>query len=140
MIAWTLALWSSPIARKIIIYAGIIVAICLSLRWYGNQQWAEGEAAGRRAMASELERQKAAEWGEKANALAAVAENIANEKRSVDAATEQLNRDRVNLSRSLNDALERIRAERVRQYADAAGVADENLTEAIRTALEALRK
>jgi hypothetical protein len=132
MIAWALSVWANPLARKITIYAAITAAIFLSLRWYGNRQWAKGEAQGRQYMAREIERQKKEEWAAKEKEIAAAAGNIATEKRVVDAAAEQLIRDRSNLSRSLNDAMVRIQAERIKDYANAASVPDSRVWDDLR--------
>jgi hypothetical protein len=61
-----------------------------------------------------------------------VEELTLTEKRSLTAATEQIARDRASLSRSLNDALERIRAERIHNYADAVAVPDDRVWDDIR--------
>lgn len=124
MIAWLLSIWATPIGRKVTLWAVIIGAIALGLRWYGNRQWAEGETHGRQTMAREMEKAKRAEWEARERELDAAASSLEGERRALTAATEQIARDRALLSRSLNDALERIRAERTSHYADAAVVPD----------------
>jgi hypothetical protein len=133
LIAWILSLLSNPLARKVVFYCVAIAAICLSLRWYGNRQWQKGEIRGRQTMAREIERQKRAEWEARERDLEAAAAGIAADKRSLAAATGQIARDRAGLSRSLNDALAQIRAERMRHYADAAATPDDRVWDDIRT-------
>lgn len=132
MIAWILSMWAQPWFRKVVFYAAVILAIFWCLRWWGNSQWLKGEQRGRQTMAREIEREKREEWEARERALAAAAAGIATEKRSLAAATEQIARDRALLSRSLNDALARIQAERLSQYAHAAAVPDSILWRDIR--------
>jgi hypothetical protein len=125
-------MWAQPWFRRVVFYAAAILGICWCLRWWGNSQWLKGEQQGRQAMAREIERAKQAEWEDRERALAAAGAGIATEKRSLAAATEQIAHDRAALSRSLNDALERIRAERLSHYADAAVVPDSAIWRDIR--------
>lgn len=132
MIAWLLSILGTPIGRKVTLWAAIVTAVALGLRWYGNRQWAAGEERGRQTMAREMERQKRAEWEARERELAAAADSLEGEKRALTAATEQIARDRASISRSLNDALERIRAERMSHYADAAVVPDSTIWRDVR--------
>jgi uncharacterized protein HemX len=132
MLTLLASLWANPLARKLALWAALALAAGLALRWYGNRQWAQGEAHGRQTMAREIERQKRAEWEARERELAAAAADLDAEKRSLTAATEQISRDRANITRSLNDALERIRAERMDNYADAAAVPDDRVWDDIR--------
>lgn len=132
MLTLLASLWANPLARKLALWAAIALAAGLALRWYGNRQWARGEAQGRQTMAREMEKTKRAEWEARERELATAAADLDVEKRSLTAATEQIARDRANLSRSLNDALERIRAERMHNYADAAAVPDDRVWDDIR--------
>lgn len=133
MLTLLTTLWANPLARKLALSAAIALAAGLTLRWYGNRQWAQGEARGRQTMAQEMERQKRAEWDAREQELAAAAADLDAERRSLAAATEQIARDRVSLFRSLNDALERIRAERMSNYANSAAVPDDRVWDDIRT-------
>lgn len=129
MIAWI----ASPLARKFILYGAAGAAIFLCLRWWGNRQWQQGEHQGRQAATLEIERLKAAEWKAKEDAIAADAASVADEKRSVRAAAEQLARDRASIQESFKTALARIQAERLNQYADSAAVPDDRIWRDIRT-------
>jgi uncharacterized protein HemX len=124
MLTLLASLWANPLARKLALWAALALAAGLALRWYGNRQWAQGEAQGRQTMAREMERQKRKEWEARERELATAAADLDAEKHSLAAAADQIARERANLSRSLNDALERIRAERTHNYADAAAVPD----------------
>lgn len=132
MIAWMISLWANPLAKKFIVGAGAIMAIFWFLRVYGNRQYARGEMAGRQHMAAEIERQKRAEWQEREDAIAREAEIVAGEKRAVEAAIEQISRDRMDLSRQLRDGLASIQRERIRDYESVAAVSDDRLWDAIR--------
>jgi hypothetical protein len=132
LIAWILSIWALPAARKFIVYGGAILAISLFLRWYGNTHYYRGEQQGRASMAREMERQKKAEWEEKESELAVAAEDIAIEKRTIEAAIERMNRDRAVLSRTLRDGLVQIQRERMKDYESAAAVTDDRLWDAIR--------
>ncbi len=132
MLTWLISIWASPLGRRIMLWAAIGLAAGLCMRWYGNRQWAEGETQGRQTMAREVERQKRDDWEARERELATAAADLDAEKHSLAAAAEQIARDRANLSRSLNDALERIRAERMSYYADAAAVPDDRVWRDIR--------
>jgi hypothetical protein len=119
-------------ARKIIGYAAVIGAICWSIRFYGNQQWAKGEAQGRRYATVEIEKQKRAEWAAKEAAIASDAEALIGEKRALAAATESLRQERAQLSNSLNNALAIVAKAKERNYETAAAVPASGLDAAIR--------
>lgn len=125
-------MWAQPWFRRVVFYGAAILAISWCLRWWGNSQWLKGEQQGRQTMAREIEREKREEWEDRERALAAAAADIATEKRSLTAATEQIARDRAVLSRSLSDALARIQAERMHNYADASAVPDDRVWDDIR--------
>lgn len=104
---WLLSLWANPLTRKIIIYAGITVAIFFALRWYSNRAYYQGMQEGRTAVTTEIEKARAAEWKVKADQLAAEATKIDAARQTVDAERDELARDRSiikdALSRSLNE-------------------------------------
>lgn len=127
-----IALWANPLARKLITYGAVIAAICLCLRWWGNAQWQKGETAGRMYEAKAIEAAKKKEWAAKEGAIVIAAKNLDAEKRAVEAAAEQIRKDRTDLSRSLADSLAAIREERMRQYAHAAAVPDDRVWRDIR--------
>jgi hypothetical protein len=83
-------------------------------------------------MARELEKQKQAEWKAKEAELEAGAATVANEKRAVEAAVEQLSRDRATIARSLKDALAARTAAERRDYANASAVPDSRIWNDIR--------
>lgn len=133
MIAWlALKTGLSVLVVKLIMLAAALAAILLCLRWYGNRQYYEGETAGRLYEAKAIEKAKQAEWDAKNATIAQAAAKVALEKSSVMAATEQLARDRANLSRTLSDNLAAIQRERIRQYANAASVPDNRIWDDIR--------
>jgi len=132
VIAWILSLWGNPIARKFIIYGGVILAIFLCLRWWGNEQWRMGESAGRQHALKDIEKQKRAEWAAKDAAIALAAKDIDAHKQAVVAGREQIRKDRDNLSRTLSNSLAAIQNERTRQYANAAVVSGDRVWDDIR--------
>jgi hypothetical protein len=127
-----LGLWANPLARKIIIYAGIALAVLYGLRLWGNTQWSKGEAQGRLTMGRDIERQKQAEWKAKEAQIAQVAATVDAERSVITAASEQLRQDRANLSRTLSDARSAIQRERMSGYANAASVPDNRIWDDIR--------
>ncbi len=133
MIAWiALKTGLSALVVKLILCAGALTAIFLCLRWYGNRQWYAGEQHGRQVVAKEIVKAKEAEWKAKEDAIARAGAAIEADRDAINDARNALARDRAGLSRSLNDGLARIQAERSRQYADAATVPDPLLDAAIR--------
>jgi hypothetical protein len=132
MLTLLASLWANPLARKLTLWAAIALAAGLALRWYGNRQWAQGEAQGRQTMAREMEKAKRAEWEARERELATAAADLDAEKHSLAAATEQIARDRATNKEILSVALERIRAERTNHYADAAAVPDDRVWRDIR--------
>lgn len=129
MIAWLIA---HPLARKLMLYAGITLGILYALRWWGNRQWSEGEAAGRLKMSQEIERRKKAEWEAREKKLAAIAEDLDEEKGAIRTEKSRLSQERQNLSRSLSESLNAIREERTRQYENVAAVDSADLDGALR--------
>jgi hypothetical protein len=127
-----LGLWANPLARKIILYCGIALAVLYGLRLWGNKQWSKGEAQGRLTVTKNIEKQKAAEWKEKEAAIAQATKALDDERRTVLAAAEQIRQDRANLSKTLSDAQAAIRRERTRDYEAVNAVPDLLLWDAIR--------
>jgi len=125
-------MWAQPWFRRVAFYCAATLAIFWCLRWYGNRQWQRGEARGRQIMAREIEEAKKEEWAARERDLEAAAAGLAAERQSLVSAADQIARDRANLNRSLNDALESIRAERIRHYADAAATPDDRVWHDIR--------
>lgn len=130
---WLMALWANPLARKVIIYGAVILAILYGLRLWGNKQWSKGETQGRQTMAREMEKAKQAEWKAKEDAIATAASDIATEKRSIKVATDQLAQDRITIARGLKDGLASIQARKEANYANVAAVASTDLDSALRT-------
>jgi hypothetical protein len=133
MIAWILSIWANPLARKIIIYAGVIAAICYGLRLWGNRQWQKGETAGRQFVAAQLEKQKQVEWAAKEKAISAAAANITTEKQALVAAASQLAQDRATINLSLKSALAAATARKEANYATVANIRASDLDAAIRS-------
>lgn len=117
MIAWiVMKTGLSSLAVKLILSAVVLSGIFLSLRWYGNRQYYQGETAGRQNVAKELEKQFLEREATAKAAIFADAAVVADEKRAVEAAAEQLAKDRVTIARSLKDSLASIRAGKDRDY------------------------
>ena len=135
MIAWiALKTGMSALAVKLILSALAIGAILYGLRLWGNRQWYKGEMAGRQNVAAQIEKQKQAEWKIKEAAIIVDAVTVATEKRAVEAATEQLEKDRATIARSLKDSLAAIQQERRRNYENiVVSVPDPMLWDAIRS-------
>lgn len=128
-----LALWANPLVRKITIYAAIIAAIFYVLRLYSNRVYSEGFKQGKVAGAIDMERQKQTEWAAKEQTIAESAASLDSEKRSVEADKARLSQDRINLSRSLRDALAATTQRREADYANVvAAVAPGDLDAGIR--------
>jgi hypothetical protein len=133
MIVWIIKLWANPLARRIIIYAAVIAAICYGMRLWANKQWAKGEAQGRQAIAQDIEKRKRAEWKAKEDAIAKDAANLITEKHAVEVAATQLSKDRSALTSGLKDSLSRIQKERNKDYEKTAVVPDDRLDTALRS-------
>jgi len=128
MFTWMIGLWANPLARKIIIYGAVLLAILYGLRLWGNKQWYKGESQGRQKMAIEMEKAKQAEWAAKENAIEA-------EKTALDAKKEQLEKDRITIYRSLNESLKATADANRRAVSTAVAVPDNQLNSAIRRQL-----
>lgn len=131
MIALT-TLWANPLVRKIALYGGIAVVALLLLRWWGNAQWAKGEAQGRLQMAEEITKAKTEEWEAREAEIEKQAAAIAEDRMQLEAEEASIRRDRANLSRSLSDGLKRIEDARNEAYIETAIVPDDELWGAIR--------
>lgn len=123
---------ANPLVRKLAIYAGIIAAILLFMRWYGNAQWKKGAEDGRKAAAAEISKQKEAEWKAKEEAIAASIASIEAEKSFLANAGERLIKDRANISRALKDGLAAVQAARNNDYENVASVPAVELDSALR--------
>lgn len=133
MITWiALKLGLSQIVVKFILFAAVSGVILFSLRLWGNKQWYKGEVAGRQFVASQLEKQKKAEWEAKEKAIASAAANINTEKKVLQADRERLQQERANISRSLNNALATVAKEKVRNYENVSAIPNSELDSAIR--------
>ncbi len=85
-----LTLWANPLARKIIIGAGVLLAIFYALRLWSNRVYSEGFKTGKAAGLSEMEARKNAEWKAKADAIAADAAKTAADRRELEAQSSAL--------------------------------------------------
>ena len=56
------AIFASPIARKVMLYGAIILAVLYAVRWYSNREWSKGYDEGKTSGIAEIEKAKAAEW------------------------------------------------------------------------------
>jgi hypothetical protein len=132
MIAWILALWANPLARKITVYVAIALGVLYGLRLYGNRQWSKGEAQGRLTVTKDIEKQKQAEWKAKEMVIAADSAQLAAGKLAIKAAADQLAQDRATIARSLKDALAAQTATERSDYANAVSVPVDQLNTALR--------
>jgi hypothetical protein len=128
-----LGLWANPVARRIIVYGAIALGVMYAGRLWLNKHDSRIEQEARIKVTQELGKSKEAEWKAKEAAIARAATDLSTQKASVVAATEQLARDRADLSRTLNATLAQIQRERNRQYANAAATPDSAIWDSIRT-------
>lgn len=127
MIAWlALRLGLSQLLVKVILFAVASGGIFLCLRWYGNRQWQEGEAQGRKFMAIQMEKEKQAEWK-------AQQDSIDAGKRALVVATEQLEKDRANIYRSLDERLRAVKTASAKVPGAVAAIPPDQLDGALRT-------
>ena len=124
----------SPTGRTIAVYAAIVIASLLIARWYGNKQWAKGEAEGRRYAADKLTKEKEKEWAERERKLMDAAAKLREQAGAINTATAELAAARAGLQKSLDTDLERIRNEREKDYISAASVPDDRVWHDIRAA------
>jgi hypothetical protein len=133
MIAWIAAkIGFSQLAVKLILSAVAIAGILYGLRLWGNRQWYQGELQGRQLVARDMVKQKQIEWKAKDAAIAVGAAKIEDERRALQAVSEQLTQDRTRLSRSLNDALAAVARAQERNYATVSNIPDSELDSTLR--------
>ena len=90
----------SPTGRTIVIYTAIVIASLLIARWYGNQQWAKGEAEGRQYVADKLTKEK--EWAERERQLMDAAAKLQEQASAINKAAAELAATRASMQASLD--------------------------------------
>ena len=112
----------------------IVIGLLLITRWYGNHQWAKGEAQGRQYVSDKLIKEKEKEWAEREKEIAAARADIADKIKTLNRATARMITERAEMKMSFDADLERLRNEREKDYATAASVPDDRVWLDIRTA------
>jgi hypothetical protein len=125
-------LLANPLARKILIYAGVALAIFYALRLYSNRIWDQGFREGKTAGTVELEKAKRAEWAGKQEAITAAGASLTQEKTSLSAQAAELARARRQIQASLDDSLGLISFSAKENNAKAASIPGNQLDAALR--------
>jgi hypothetical protein len=128
-----LTLWGNPIARKIIIGAGALLAIFYALRLWSNRVYSEGFKSGKTAGLAEMEAQKTAEWKEKVGAMAADAAKNAADRKSLEAQASSLADSRRGIEAALSRSLKQMNTRKEADNAKMASVPDSDLDAALRS-------
>jgi hypothetical protein len=122
---WLLALWANPLVRKIIIYAALGLGCLYAGRLWLNSHDSKVYQQGKMAAAVELEKAKQTEWAAKEKAMA-------DQMKVLDAAAQQLENDRANLTRSLNETLAAIQKAKMQGAGAVATIPASELNSALR--------
>lgn len=120
-----IALWANPLVRKVLLYVAIAAAAAYGLKLWLNRHDARIYQEGKEAMAVEMEKAKREEW-------AAKEKTLAEKYLSVQAATEQLTKDRMDLYRSLNARLQAVKTATAHAPDAVVAIPDSQLDGAIR--------
>ncbi len=127
-----LTLWANPLTRKILIGAGISLAVFYALRLWSNRVYSEGFKSGKTAGLAEMEAAKSAEWQAKADAIAADAARTAADRRVLEAETSALADSRRQRETTLSRSLKQMNARKEADSAKVASVPDSDLDSALR--------
>ena len=128
-----LTLWGNPIARRIILGAAALLAICYALRLWSNRVYSEGFKSGKAAGLAEMESQKNAEWKAKAGAIAADAAKTPGHRRAVEAEASALAESRRGIEAALSRSLKQMNIRKEAGNAKVAAVPDSDLDAALRS-------
>ena len=128
-----LTLWGNPLARRIILGAAGLLAICYALRLWSNRVYSEGFKSGKAAGLAEMESRKNAEWKAKADAIAADAENIAADRRALEVQSSALADSRRGIEAALSGSLKQMNERKEADNAKVVSVSDSDLDAALRS-------
>ena len=128
-----LTLWGNPIARRIILGAAALLAICYALRLWSNRVYSEGFKSGKAAGLAEIETRKNAEWKAKAGAIAADAAKSAADRRAVEVQASALAESRRGIEAALSRSLKQMNERKEADNAKVASVPDADLDAALRS-------
>ncbi len=125
MTAFLLHLWKNAFVRKALVYVAISLAFLYAFRIWLNKHDDQVYRQGKIAASAEIQRQKEAEW----KAREAELETRA---RGLEEARARIEIDRLNLHRSLDNALNSLSAAKNRDFTAAAAVPADRLDDALR--------
>ena len=122
----------SPMGRKIALWAAIVIALFVGVRWYGNQQWAKGEAQGRQFVADQLIKEKKNEWAEREREITAKEAQADQRLEDLTQAAQAVHAARAVLMKNFDVTLKEMEADRVESYRYAGAVPDADLIAELR--------
>ena len=117
MTAFLLLLWKNPLVRKALVYVAVSLAVLYAFKIWLNRHDDQVYRQGKIAASAEIQRQKEAEWKAREAEL---------ETRA------RIEIDRLNLYRSLDNALNSLSAAKDRDFTAAAAVPADRLDDALR--------
>jgi predicted RNase H-like nuclease (RuvC/YqgF family) len=117
----------------LIIIIALIVAFGISLRWYGNKKWSEGESKGRQSMAEEILKSKEKEWKEKETELSNEKEKLKAQFSQLERATSEITNVRLSLRNQFSRFNEQVNTQRIRDEKNIIAVPNTELRDAIRS-------
>jgi len=125
MTAFLLYIWKNPLVRKALVYVVVSLAVLYAFKVWLNKHDDRVYRQGKIAASAEIQRQKEAEW----KAREAELETRA---RGLEEARARIETDRLNLYRSLDNALDTLSAAKDRDFTAAAAVPADRLDDALR--------